>query len=397
MEELKAKNTPINPDYLVAQIDLSAVLHNCNILRQFASEKCKMCVAVKCNAYGHGIDVVLPALKKANVDMLAVAAIPEAVQLRDLGWQRPILLLGSEFSIYTGSQKNQIAEWLIENQVRITAMYKEDLQVLDAAAKRLGENAVVHLMLDSGMGRMGLDEQKVLQLIDVINGLNSIDIEGLYTHFSTADAPDKTFSKYQLKRFDDFITKIKSTGLNIPLIHAANTPAAIDIKQSHYDMLRTGIAVYGYQPGTQMHNKPDLKPVMKLVSYLYAVKQIKKGGYAGYGNTWQATEDTTAGLVPVGYGDGYDRRLSNKGKMKIAGILVPVIGRVSMDQTILDLTRLLQEKIDVCPGMEVTVIDNDPKAPNSIESIAQLLQTIPYEMVVKFGSRIKRIPVKNVR
>jgi len=393
MVDPQSEKSQLNPDYLVAKIDLSAVLHNCNILRKFASKNCKICVAVKCNAYGHGIDIILPALKKANVDMLAVAAIPEAMQLRDLGWEKPILLLGSELSIYTGNNKNEIAEWLIANQVRITAMYKEDLQALDSAAKRLGEKAVVHLMLDSGMGRMGLDEQKVLQLIDAINGLNSIDIEGLYTHFSTADSPDKTFSKYQLKRFDDFLTKIKSSGLNIPLIHAANTPAAIDIKQSHYDMLRAGIAVYGYQPGTQMHNKPDLKPVMKLVSYLYAVKQIKEGGYAGYGNTWQATEDTTVGLIPVGYGDGYDRRLSNKGQMKIAGILVPVVGRVSMDQTILDLTPLLQRNIDVHPGMEVTVIDNDPKAPNSIESIAGQLQTIPYEIVVKFGSRIKRVPL----
>ncbi len=393
MADSQTENSPLDADYLVAQIDLSAVVHNCNILRKFASEKCKMCVAVKCNAYGHGIDVVLPALKTANVDMLAVAAIPEAMQLRELGWDLPILLLGSEFSIYAGRQKDEIAEWLVANQVRITAMYKEDLETLDAAAKQLGKKAIVHLMLDSGMGRMGLDEQKVLQLIDAINGRNSIDIEGLYTHLSTADSPDKTFSRYQLKRFDDFITKIKSSGLNIPLIHAANTPATIDLKQSHYDMLRTGIAVYGYQPGTQMFNKPNLKPVMKLVSYLYAVKQIKKGGYAGYGNTWQATEDTTVGLVPVGYGDGYDRRLSNKGKMKIAGTLVPVVGRVSMDQTILDLTPLLREQIDVCPGMEVTVIDNDPKAPNSIESIADQLQTIPYEIITKLGSRIKRVPL----
>jgi len=391
MEDPQSEKSPINPDYLVAKIDLSAVIHNCNILRKFASKKCKICVAVKCNAYAHGIDIILPALKKANVDMLAVAAIPEAMQLRSLGWEKPILLLGSEFSIYAGRQKYEIAEWLVENQVRITAMYKEDLEALDVAAKRLGKKAVVHLMLDSGMGRMGLDEQKVLKLIDAINGLNSIDIEGLYTHFSTADSPDKTFSKYQLQRFDDFIEELKSSGLNIPLIHAANTPAAIDLKQSHYDMLRTGIAVYGYQPGTQMHNKPDLKPVMKLVSYLYAVKQIKEGGYAGYGNTWQATEDTTVGLVPVGYGDGYDRRLSNKGKMKIAGILVPVVGRVSMDQTILDLTPLLQQNIDVHPGMEVTVIDNDPKAPNSIESVAEQLQTIPYEIITKLGPRIKRV------
>ena len=131
---------------------------------------------------------------------------------------------------------------------------------------------------------------------------------------------------------------------------------------------------------------------MKIVSYLYAVKEIPRGGYAGYGNTWQASEDTTIGLVPVGYGDGYDRRLSNKGMMRIGETLVPVIGRVSMDQTIVDLTPLVQQGIEVCPGLEVTVIDNEPAAPNSIESIAGQLETIPYEIVTKFGGRIKRVP-----
>ena len=393
MAKAQTEKMPPDSHCLVAQIDLFAVVHNCRVLRGFVSEKCRMCVAVKCNAYGHGIDVVLPALKSANVDMLAVATIREAEQLRALRWDRPILLLGSQLSIYTGERKNEMADWIVANEVRITAMYKEDIDALALAARRLKKKAIVHLMLDSGMGRMGLGEEKLLELINAVKGHSEIEIEGLYTHLSTADAADKSYSLQQLKRFDDFIGKLKSDGMNIPIIHAANAAAVIDLPESHYDMIRPGIAVYGYQPGAQMLNKPDLTPSMKLISYLYAVKRISKGGYAGYGNTWQASEDTVAGLVPVGYGDGYDRRLSNMGRMKIAGILVPVIGRVSMDQTILDLTPLVRRKIEVYPGREVTVIDNDPDAPNSIEAIAAQLQTIPYEIVTKLGPRIMRVPV----
>ena len=391
------EDMPTDRHCLVAQIDLSAIVHNCKVLRRLASEECRMCVAVKCDAYGHGVDVVLPALKSSNVDMLAVAAIQEARQLRELRWERPILLLGSQLSIYAGEQKNELAEWIVANRIRITAMYKEDVEALAQAAQRLKKKAVVHLMLDSGMGRMGLGEEKLLELINAVKGHSEIEIEGLYTHFSTADDPDKTFSQQQLRRFDDFVGKLRSGGVNIPIIHAANAAAVIDLPESHYDMIRPGIAVYGYQPGAQMLNKPDLTPAMKLVSYLYAVKKIKKGGYAGYGNTWQAPEDTVVGLVPVGYGDGYDRRLSNKGRMKIAGHLVPVVGRVSMDQTILDLTPLVRQKIEVYPGREVTVIDNDPEAPNSVEAIAAQLQTIPYEIITKLGGRITRIPLKKDR
>ena len=382
-----------NRNYSEARIDLTAIVHNCKVLREFAPEKCRMCVAVKCDAYGHGVDIVLPALKSANVDMLAVAAIHEAQQLRELGWDGPILLLGSEFSIYQDKQKNELANWITENQIRITAMYKNDIEVLATAAQKLKQKAIVHLMLDSGMGRMGLGEQKVLELIETIKSRGEIEIEGLYTHLSTADEPDKTYSQYQLKRFDDFVRKLKDNGLNIPIVHAANAAAVIDLPGSHYDMIRPGIAVYGYQPGPQMLNKPDLRPAMKLVSYLYAVKQISKGGYAGYGNTWQAPEDTTIGLVPVGYGDGYDRRLSNKGKMKIGQTLVPVIGRVSMDQTIVDLAPLVRQQIEVLPGQEVTLIDDERQAPNSVESMAAQLQTIPYEIVTKLGPRIRRVPL----
>jgi len=381
--------------YLTAEIDLSAIVHNCRVIRDISGGR-QLCPAVKCNAYGHGIEVVLPALKSADVEMVCVASIQEAMQLKDLQWERPILLLCPEFSIYSGKQKSELAHWIVENQIRITATSKADIDALSAAAKSLDKPAIIHLMLDSGMGRMGLDEQRLSQLITEIRADNCIRIEGLYTHFAMADEADKSFTDYQLQRFKTFLKQLETTGLRIPIIHAANSAAAIDLPDSGFDMVRPGISVYGYHPGAQMHNKPDLKPAMKVVSFLTLVKNVSAGSCLGYGCTYKAVDDMIIGLVPIGYGDGYDRRLSNKGKMTIAGRPVSVVGRVSMDQTIVDLTELSQSGLNITAGQEVTVIDNVREAANSVESLAVGLQTIPYEIVTRLGPRIVRVAITNL-
>lgn len=377
--------------YLTAEIDLDAIVHNCRLIREISTNR-KLCPAVKCNAYGHGIEVVLPALRSAEVEMVCVASIQEAQQLIELRWEGPILLLGSEFSIYVGKQKNELAHWIVENQIRITPTSKADIDALSDAAKSLGIPAIIHVMLDSGMTRMGLAEQKLSQLMSEIKGGSYLNIEGLYTHFATADEADKSFTNYQLQRFKTFLKQLETTGLRIPIIHVANSAAVIDLPDSHFDMVRPGLSVYGYQPGAQMHNKPDLKPTMKVASFLTLVKKVAAGSCLGYGCTYKADDDMIIGLVPIGYGDGYDHRLSNIGKMTIAGRLVSVVGRVSMDQTTVDLTELSQSGLKVAAGTEVTIIDNVRDAPNSVESLAVQLQTIPYEIVTRLGPRIVRVP-----
>ena len=182
------------------------------------------------------------------------------------------------------------------------------------------------------------------------------------------------------------------TKLKIPIIHTANSGAVIDMPDSHFDMVRPGLSVYGCQPSDQMHNKPDLKLAMKVVSFLMLVKKVAAGSYVGYGCTYKAPDDMIIGLVPIGYGDGYDRRLSNIGKMTIAGRLVSVVGRVSMDQTAVDLTELSQSGLKIDAGQKVTIIDNVQDAPNSVESLAVQLQTIADEIVTRLGSRIVRVP-----
>lgn len=379
--------------YLLAQIDTSAIVHNCRILRELIPAKCRLCPVVKCNAYGHGVEIVLPALRSADVKMVCVAAIDEAQKVRELGWDRPILLLGAEFSVYSGKQKKELAHWIVENDVRITATNKDDIEALCTAAKSAKKPAIIHVMLETGMGRMGLGEDKLIELISEIRDNKHIGIEGLYTHLATADEADKSYARYQLQRFETFVKHLRADGLNIPIVHAANSGATIDLPESHFDMVRPGISIYGCHSSPAMHNKPDLRLAMKVVSFLALVKNVPAGSRIGYGCTYKASDDMLIGLVPIGYGDGYDRRLSNAGKMTIAGHSVPVVGRVSMDLTTVNLTGLVHKGLKASVGQEVTVIDNVRGAPNSVESLAAVLETVPNEIVTRLGPRIRRVPV----
>jgi alanine racemase len=350
-----------------------------------------MCAVVKCNAYGHGAEIVLPVFKSVGIAMLAVATIDESKHLRSIGWTKPILILGSEFSIYKGKQKKEIANWLIAQDIRILLMNQHDLKFIVEAAKTLNVPAKVHLKLDSGMSRMGLHEDELLALALHARKYENIIIEGHCTHLSSTNEVNGTFSNYQITRFSSFNKKLEKYGIKVPLLHVANSAGTVNLK-CKYDMVRLGIAAYGYNPGFTRKGI-CLHPCMQVVSFLTLVKKIETGDYIGYGCSRQASREMTIGIVPIGYGDGYDRRLSNRGIMMINGIQAPVVGCISMDQTIIDLTTVVNRGLKVYTGMEVTVIDDNPEAPNSIESLARQLGTIPYEIVTRLGPRIRRTRV----
>jgi len=323
--------------------------------------------------------------------MLCVANAEEAGELIELGWARPILLLGTELAACHGKGKDELAQWLVENDVRVTPAESQDLQVLAEAGRRIGKPAHVHFMLDTGMSRMGLAEHDLEQLIAQAADNQYLFAEGLYTHLATADEADKSFANQQLRRFDGFISKLGAAGIRIPITHAANSAAVLDMPGCCYEMVRPGIAVYGYYPSAGVTSRPELRPSLTLVARLLLVKQIPAHSYIGYGCTYRAERDMTIGLVPIGYGDGYDRRLSNRGRMTVAGRLAEVVGRVSMDLTVVDLTAVVKQGISVSAGMEVTVIDSNRAAANSVESIAAELGTIPYEVVTRLGRRVHRV------
>jgi alanine racemase len=379
-------------NYLTAKIDISAIVNNCRVLRPSGK---KLCVAIKANAYGHGVSVILPAMIEADADMLSVATIEEAMELRKLKWTKPILIFGSEFSVYPLSIQQELADEIVKNEFRLTLTRLCDAEILNQAAERLKKNAYIHLDFDSGMSRMGLCRNELLYLVDAVKKLSHLSIEGLYTHFATADSADKTFALTQLQRFNQLIAEIQERKIIIPIIHSANSAATVDLSQSYFTMVRPGISVYGYSASNEMTPNPRLKPSMKLSAKITLIKNISEGSFVGYGCTFKTARPTTIGIVPIGYADGYSRDLSNRSVMTIHGRHVPVIGRVSMDQTIVDLTDVFTagKKIEV--GEEIIVYDNHRESPNSVESIADMLNTIPYVITTSLGSRVKREVLKN--
>lgn len=382
-----------NRHHLVAEINLGALAHNLKTLRSRMEADCQMCVAIKADAYGHGAELVLPVLESEGVEMVGVATVEEAQETRSLGWGRSILLMGSELHGYREEQKREAAAWLARNQVSTTVSTLEDLETLSEAAQASNETIRVHIMLDTGMTREGSYEEEAHSLVAQSRENDSVLLEGLYTHFATADEEDKSFTHEQFERFARFLDEVKAAGTAIPLIHAANSPAMIDVPRVHLNMVRPGVSVFGCHASHAMQERPALLPVMRLTSFLSLVKEIPAGSRVGYGATHHAKEATTIGVVPVGYADGYDRRLSNQAVMRVGEHIVPVIGRINMDQTVLDLGAMIRAGEQPRPGQEVVVIDDRPASPNNIETLAKTLQTVPHEIMTSVHGRVRRVPV----
>jgi alanine racemase len=375
--------------YLKAEINIKAILDNIYTLKTLSSGQ-KFCAVVKSNAYGHNIEIVAPAISDV-IDMFAVANFNEAQKLLDVKIAKPILVLGSEFSLHNEQVKLELSDWIVQNNLRITPMLIEDLEILAQSAARFHRPALLHLDLDTGMSRMGYDEKGLTILLDYILANKYLKIEGIYTHPANADEAENSFSKQQHKRLRDFVEMVRQLNVQVPLVHGFNSASIAFIDNIGFNMVRPGISIYGYQPSVEGLPLPHLKPAMKVISYLSVVKGIKAGCYVGYGCSYQAKNDMTIGTVPIGYADGYDRRLSNKGQMIIDDVFVPVIGRVSMDQTVVDLSVLVNMGREIQAGQEVVIIDDDINSPNSIESIGKQIGSIPYEIVTKLGNRIKRV------
>ncbi len=372
---------------VVAQVNVDALLHNVGVLRKQCQPGVRICAALKANAYGHGMRIVAPVLAATPVSMAAVATLGEAIDLRELGWTKPILLFGPIFADGDPSGRKDRLRAVLDYDLTATAV--DFYGVRDLAHQAQLRNKVVrcHIKIDSGMGRMGISPASAVQLAERLQGLPNLKVEGIYTHFATADEADKSFCLEQLRVFKETLASLQTAGVRPWLVHAAATGALLDVPESHFDMVRPGIGLYGLYPGDQVANRPDLRPVLRVISRLILVKQIKAGQTVGYGQTWRAGRDSVVGIVPIGYHDGYVRSLSNKAVMTVRGVHAPVIGRISMDQTIVDLTGVAGAVV----GDSVVVIDDDPAAPNSVVNLARVMQTIPYEVTALLGNRVARL------
>jgi alanine racemase len=381
-----------------AEIDLSAYAHNIRELKRVTQPQARLMAVVKANGYGHGaIEVARTALQN-GAEFLGVARIHEAVELRKAGLEAPILIFG-----YSSPDS---AQTLIEYELTQTVYSPTLAAALSERAARQGKKIKIHIKVDSGMGRLGLllDEQaggtshnvpaaKTLNVVEAISRLANLDVEGIFTHFATSDSADKSYATAQLERFMDLLNRLERAGLKPPLEHAANSGAVIDMPDSHLDMVRPGIATYGLYPSDEVNqSKVELKPVMTLKSRIIHLKKVPAGFHISYGITYRTKKPTTIATVPIGYADGFNRLLSSRGCMLVHGKRVPIVGRVCMDLTMLDVGALDVGALnDVMIEDEVVVFGQQGNETVTADELASTLNTINYEIVTSITGRVPRV------
>lgn len=365
-----------------AEIDLDALSHNVTALKQYVSPGVSMMAVVKADAYGHGVETVSRTLEDAGVDWFAVSSISEAIQLRRFGTRLPILILG-----YTPPE---CVKELAEYQLTQTVYSTDFARALSDAADLAGLVIPCHLKLDVGMGRLGFRADTGLKDAFAVCGLPGLDIQGIFTHFPSADLDgDETgqITNRQLALFREGVDQLEKKGIRFALKHCCNSAASIAFPQAHSHMVREGIALYGLTPDKALDGRVDLKPAMSLKTVVSMVKTMHKGDTLSYGRTVTLKEDTRVATVCIGYADGYPRSLSGKGYMLVNGKKAPILGRVCMDQLLLDVTHI--DNVEM--GTEVTVFGTDGNCVLPAEEVASLCGTIHYELICVLGKRVPRV------
>lgn len=372
---------------LVAQINTNHLLENYQALRARCRPGVKLCAPLKADAYGHGIAIVAPVLQEAGAEYAAVATLGEAIELRELGWRPPILILGNILAVSDGRERHERIAAVVRHDLTITVADESTVRhVVEVEPEKIVE---AHVKVDSGMGRMGVMPQGLAELVALLRETRCLRAVGFYSHFATADFEDRDLVGRQLRTFKQAADSISTDLPSNALRHMANSAATITLPQAHFDMVRPGLALYGYPPAAQMSNLIELKPILRLVSHISAVKDLPPGHCVGYGQTFTASRRTRLGLIPAGYFDGFPRSLSNAAIVGTPHGDAPIIGRISMDQLAVDLTDLPPLR----PGSEVTLIDDREGRPNSVASLANRLGTIPYEITCLLGPRVQRVRV----
>lgn len=387
---MDAKESLGEPRCLISQ---QALINNAAFLRRSVGPGVKICAIVKANAYGHDAAIVADALCNYSsdefegplVDALAVADLDEALALPELPLQ--VLVLRPVENAFLGRQRSRF-EAAVRNGWSLTLCSCAAADDLARIAAACNQRANVQLMLDTGMTRAGVGLCDFEPLLAKVLSLPSLRLVGLYTHFSCGEAPDHPFTSQQLSRFLQ-ATALCPRGTRL-IRHAANSGALFCLPESRLDMVRPGISLYGIDPQCSPCLDRPLRPALKWTAPLVGIRTVPAGTTIGYGQTFATDTPTRVGLIPVGYADGYLRQFSNRAVVMIHDKPAPVVGRVSMDFTTIDLTHLPHATV----GEEVTLLDDDPLSPASVYKLAEWGQTIPYEILCKIGPRVRRVAVE---
>jgi alanine racemase len=362
-----------------AEINLDAIVKNVDNLMALTKENTGTLAVVKADGYGHG-DVAVAKAVAQKVTGYAVATLDEAVNLRENGVKKPILVLG-----YVDPYEFDI---LVSHEITATVFDVETAQLLADAARVQKKQAHCHIKVDTGMRRIGLEpDENGIAIVKQITALKELSADGIFTHFAASDETDKTSAEHQFKLFTDFTGRLEKEGIHFTYRHCANSAAVIDMPQVDLDMVRLGIAMYGMYPSDEVKKeKVELFPALDLKSHVTMVKEIPAGEKVSYGGTFTTTRTTKLATVSVGYGDGYPRALSSKGYVLVRGQKAPIVGRVCMDQMMVDVTDIE----NVTRADIVTLIGKDGDAEITVEEIAALAGTFNYEFVCDLGKRIPR-------
>ena len=366
-----------------ADISLDAILANMESMKRNLKEGVQITAVLKTNAYGHGAVEIAKVLEPLDyVWGYAVATFEEAVELREAGLRKPILLLGYVFPY--------CYQELAKMNIR-PAVFREDmLEQLSAAAKAAGKKIKIHIAVDTGMSRIGIfPDETGLDFVKKALETEGLQVEGMFTHFARADEADRSFTEEQLEKFVWLTEAVKERlGYDVPIRHCSNSPGIIEYPHANMTMVRAGITLYGLWPSDEVRKDiVPLEPVMSLRSHIIYIKEISAGTPVSYGGTWAPDHTVRLATVPVGYGDGWPRSLSNKGYVLIRGQKAPIRGRVCMDQFMVEVTDIP----DAAEGDEVTLIGRDGDAYISMEEVGDLSGRFNYELACDINPRVPRV------
>ena len=371
-----------------AVVSLDAIAHNFAEMKKNIAKGTKIVAVIKADGYGHGAEAIARLIEDYDyIWGFAVATPEEALQLRTFGVKKPILILGIVFEEYFTQ--------MIAKEIRLTVCTYEMAQKLSEEAQRQGRDVHIHIGLDTGMSRIGFaDRQESVEEIKKISQLPNLKIEGMFTHFARADETDRSPAIDQLNRYLNFAKLLEDAGIQIPMKHCSNSAGIIRVPEANLNAVRAGITIYGIYPSNEVERDiVKLIPAMELKSHISYIKTVEPGAAFSYGGTFTAKKEMKVATIPVGYADGYPRSLSNKGWVLIHGKKAPILGRVCMDQFMVDITKIPDAKA----GDEVTLIGKDGKEFISIEKFGDLSGRFSYEFACDISKRVPRVYIKDAK
>jgi alanine racemase len=368
---------PQRPTWL--EVDLAAIGHNLRQIRQLVGKDVDVMAVLKADGYGHGAVRIARTALNNGARMLGVACLSEAVTLRRAGIDAPVLILG-----YTPAWQ---ARETVREGITATVFDLEAMRALSRAASELGRTASIHVKVDTGMGRLGLCPEDVLPVLREAVSLPGLIIEGIFTHFSVADVDDKAYTYLQLDRFRNVLSQLDAAGIKVPIIHAANSAATLTVPEARFGMVRVGIALYGLAPSEDVPLPPGFRQALTFKTRIAQVKLLAPGSFVSYGNTYQTRGHERIAVIPVGYADGFRRAPSHWGEVLVRGQRAPIVGRVCMDQTMINVTHIPEAQ----QGDEVVLIGRQGEQEITVEQVASRLGTINYEVISEILARVPRV------